>query len=59
MSEGDSEYIEHPLKMMTTDSLDSTTMNSRFWFDMYQRLKTEMAKERRENIDQQALAIRE
>ena len=34
-------------------------MNSRFWFDMYQRLKTEMAKERREYLDQQAHAVME
>ena len=40
----------------TTSSLDSHTsmLNSRFWFDMYQRLKIEMSRERREFLDVQA-----
>jgi hypothetical protein len=29
-------------------------MNSRFWFDMYTRLKQEVAKEREEFLDGQA-----
>ena len=36
--------------------METTMMNSRFWFDMYQRLKAEMARERRAYLDQQAQA---
>ena len=32
----------------------SSMMNSRFWFDMYTRLKQEVAKERSEYLDFQA-----
>ena len=32
--------------------METTMMNSRFWFDMYQRLKAEMARERRAYLDQ-------
>jgi hypothetical protein len=31
-----------------TDSHASTMLNSRFWFDMYQRLKVELERERNE-----------
>jgi hypothetical protein len=33
---------------------DTSVMHSRFWFDMYQRLKQEMAKERSDFLDLQA-----
>ena len=54
---GDEHKHQTQLVPQTTSSLldsSSSMMNSRFWFDMYQRLKTEMAKERRDFVDAQA-----
>ena len=38
----------------TSSESHSSVMNSRFWFDMYTRLKQEVAKEREEFLDGQA-----
>jgi hypothetical protein len=43
--------------MNTSSSLgenNNNMLNSRFWFDMYQRLKEEMSVERRSFLDQQS-----
>jgi len=40
----------------STDSHSSTMLNSRFWFDMYQRLKSELERERTEYLNAQAEA---
>lgn len=37
----------------SSDSQASTMLNSRFWFDMYQRLKTELERERHEFLSVQ------
>ena len=37
----------------SSDSQASTMLNSRFWFDMYQRLKTELERERNEFLNVQ------
>ena len=36
------------------ENSSSNMLNSRFWFDMYQRLKEEMSVERRGYLDQQS-----